>query len=243
VRAALARERIAVFGEPDPGADTGWCLAMVEPDGERTFVTVPGVEAVLTLADLRRLQSVLQGSDALYVSGYDLAYEGSSQALAAWLATLLPHDEGGPYVVLDPGPLVADIPVERLRSALSRVDLVSASAPELGAIGTLAPGALSPSAVVLRRYGEAPVELRWHVPPTGSRDSLVVPTSPPPGPVVDTNGAGDTHLGALIAALAATGDWLTALRTANQAAAWSITRRGAATGPTAADLDGLLHTP
>jgi sugar/nucleoside kinase (ribokinase family) len=239
VREALAAEHIGVISRPDPVDDTGWCLAMVEPDGERTFVTVPGAEAALGLGDLRALQAQLTSTDALYVSGYDLAYEGSGHALATWLAPLLPHDEGGPYVVLDPGPLVADIPVDRLRAALSRTDLVSASAPELGAIEALAPGAVNPSAVVLRRYGPAPVELRWDDVSTGTRQTLVVPTTPPPGRVVDTNGAGDTHLGALLAALAADGDWTTAIGIANQAAAWSLTRRGAATGPTSAELDAV----
>ena len=46
VRAALAAEGIAVFREPDPQRDTGFDVALVEPDAERTFVTHLGAEAL-----------------------------------------------------------------------------------------------------------------------------------------------------------------------------------------------------
>src|SRR4051812_9119505 len=45
IRADLAREGINVLLPPSPEGDNGFCLVMVEPDGERTFVTSPGVEA------------------------------------------------------------------------------------------------------------------------------------------------------------------------------------------------------
>ncbi len=238
IREALARNHIGVLSQADCGSDTGWCLTMIEPDGERTFVTAPGAEARLSVADLRALQPHLLSTDAVYLSGYDLAYEVSGYTLAAWLATLLPHQDGGPYVVLDPGPLIADVTLDRVKAALSRADLLSATAPELGALESLAPGTVRPETVVIRRYGVAPVELRWHD-QTRTRHTIVAPTYPPPSPIVDTSGAGDTHLGALLAVLTAGKDWTTALVTANQAAAWSISRPGAAAGPTGAELDAM----
>jgi len=57
---------------------------------------------------------------------------------------------------------------------------------------------------------------------------------------VDTSGAGDTHTGAFIAALAGGADEVDAARTANAAAALSVTRRGPATGPAAAELTRFL---
>ncbi len=57
---------------------------------------------------------------------------------------------------------------------------------------------------------------------------------------VDTNGAGDTHTGAFLAALASGAPAVEAVRRANAAAAWSVTRRGPATGPSRAELDALL---
>jgi len=58
--------------------------------------------------------------------------------------------------------------------------------------------------------------------------------------VLDTNGAGDTHTGTFIAALAMGADEMMAARTANAAAALSVTRRGPATAPTAAELARFL---
>jgi sugar/nucleoside kinase (ribokinase family) len=58
--------------------------------------------------------------------------------------------------------------------------------------------------------------------------------------VLDTTGAGDTHTGTFIAALARGADALDAARTANAAAALSVTRRGPATAPSAAELARFL---
>lgn len=42
VSAALAKHGIASLHPPVAGEDTGFCVALVEPDGERTFVTRVG---------------------------------------------------------------------------------------------------------------------------------------------------------------------------------------------------------
>jgi sugar/nucleoside kinase (ribokinase family) len=60
--------------------------------------------------------------------------------------------------------------------------------------------------------------------------------------VVDTNGAGDAHSGAFIAALAAGAGDTAAARSANAAAALSVTRRGPATAPTREELARFLAT-
>jgi sugar/nucleoside kinase (ribokinase family) len=60
---------------------------------------------------------------------------------------------------------------------------------------------------------------------------------------VDTTGAGDTHTGTFIAALARGADAVAAARTANGAAALSVTRHGPATAPTEAELTQWLSAP
>jgi sugar/nucleoside kinase (ribokinase family) len=57
---------------------------------------------------------------------------------------------------------------------------------------------------------------------------------------VDTTGAGDTHSGAFLAALAAGADEAAAARTANAAAALSVTRHGPATAPGRDELARFL---
>lgn len=53
---------------------------------------------------------------------------------------------------------------------------------------------------------------------------------------VDMNGAGDAHTGVFVAAIATGADAIDAARTANAAAALSVTSYGPATAPTAAEL-------
>jgi sugar/nucleoside kinase (ribokinase family) len=231
VRAALAADGVAALLPPDPRGDTGYCLALVEPGGERTFVTVAGIESHQRATDLDRVRP--EPDDVVYVSGYDLVYPGSGPVLATWLSGLTPRADGGPYVVLDPGPLAGEIPTDRLTRALARTDLLTVSADELDPLGGTAAllPRLAPAAVVVVRDGARGARL---VTTTADPVGLVVPAATPPGPVIDTNGAGDVHLGALIASVAGGSAWPRALAAAARAAAWSLTRRGANSGPTPA---------
>lgn len=228
VRDALRHNGIDCLLPATPGRDTGWCLALVEPSGERTFVTAPGAESAQDATSLAAI--VLRPGDAVYLSGYDLVYPDAAPALTTWLAALAPAADGGPWVVFDPGPLVGQIAGQSLRSVVARADLVSVSAAELVALEALP----APRRLVVRR-GAAGAELR-SADPGAAVDVVASPGVVPPGPVIDTNGAGDTHLGALLAARAAGLDWTAALGLANRAAAFSITRRGAASGPTRREL-------
>ena len=70
VRAALAAEGITILRPPDPDADTGFDVALVEADGERTFVTSLGAE---TLREPGAWEPVrVRAGDGVYVSGYGL---------------------------------------------------------------------------------------------------------------------------------------------------------------------------
>jgi sugar/nucleoside kinase (ribokinase family) len=57
---------------------------------------------------------------------------------------------------------------------------------------------------------------------------------------VDTNGAGDTHIGAFVSALAKGVKPFEAARYANAAAAISVTRHGGASAPTDAEISDFL---
>src|SRR6202045_591217 len=45
VRAALAAEDIRLLRPPDPDVDTGFDVALIDADGERTFITALGAES------------------------------------------------------------------------------------------------------------------------------------------------------------------------------------------------------
>jgi len=243
VRAALAAEGIRLLRPPDPGADTGFDVALVEAGGERTFVTALGAESLRDPGawDLIRARP----GDAVYVSGYGLVPPGSGQVLGAWAAGLPP----GVLLFVDPGPLVAGIPAEVLGPVLARCDWVSCNHRE----GALLTGSEDPAEAarrLVRRTGQADVivrsgpggcvlAIRVSGPGTGHGLSLSH-VAAPAVTAVDTTGAGDAHSGVFLAGLAAGLTVAEAVRRANAAAALTVTRAGAATSPTRAELDRFL---
>jgi sugar/nucleoside kinase (ribokinase family) len=218
------------------GDDTGFDIALVEHDAERTFVTSPGTEARLTPHDLAAIP--LAPGDAVYVSGYDLAYRVSGASLGAWLPTLAPEN----LLVIDPGPLVIQIPYARMLQALARADILSLNAREIrlftgiedvaSAASTLAPR-VAPDGWVVARDGPNGCWL-------ASRATSPQHIPPRPTHAVDTTGAGDTHVAAMLARLAAGDEIAEAVRVANVASSLSVERPGPATGPTSDELAQAL---
>jgi sugar/nucleoside kinase (ribokinase family) len=227
IREALAAEGVQVAGKQRGTGDSGFCVVLVEPDGERTFVTMPGVEAVLDAGELAELS--FADGDLLSVSGYDLVYPDSGPVLAGWLATV----PDGVRVVLDPGPLILDIPrlpeVAVLTLNQREARLLSGR-PDASGAALLAEVAGPPGLTVVREGADGCVATGG---PLGDR---VVSVPAPRVRAVDTTGAGDAHTGVLLASLAAGRDVEGALRLANRAAAVAVTRIGPASTPTAAEL-------
>jgi sugar/nucleoside kinase (ribokinase family) len=246
VRAALAAEGIRLLRTPDPDRDTGFDVGLVEANGERTFVTTLGAESLREpdAWDLVRLRS----GDAVYVSGYGLVLAGSGPVLGAWAASLPP----GVLLFADPGPLVADIPAAVLDAVLARCDWWSCNRREAALltgsddpaeaarrlIRRAGPGA---GADVIVRSGADGCMLAVRVPGSGTGYSLSLShVAAPAVTAVDTTGAGDAHSGVFLAGLAAGLTTGAAARRANAAAALAVTKAGAATSPTRAELDRFL---
>lgn len=80
IRNAMAKQDLHSAVEAETG-DNGWCLALVEPDGERTFMSFSGVENQWQQRWLDGL-SVPEKS-LIYLSGYQLA-SPSGELLTAW---------------------------------------------------------------------------------------------------------------------------------------------------------------
>jgi sugar/nucleoside kinase (ribokinase family) len=247
VLAALREARIEVLLPPRAGLDTGFVVTVVDAGGERTFVTSRGAEATLRAADLAAVRAA--AGDAVYASGYGLLDPGGPAAILGWL-----ERAGAQNVVFfDPGPLVGTMPGGVLDRMLRRADWVTCNAREAALItGRDDPLAAARALAGTSREGPGPGDSRE------GRGGVLVRTGPAgclvgragaadpvhvPGfrvDVLDTTGAGDTHTGTFIAALARGADALDAARTANAAAALSVTRRGPATAPSAAELARFL---
>ncbi|ADB35255.1 PfkB domain protein [Kribbella flavida DSM 17836] len=232
-RAALRAEGIESSGPVRPDLDTGFVVALVEPSGERTFVTSPGAEATLTPDALPETTP----DDLVYLSGYSLLHPTNRATVVPWLA----HTPA--TVFFDPGPLVADIPRAALNTALTRTNWLSCNLPEARALATHQDPHdaaetllhdLPTGAGVLVRLGAGGCLVGERGRPVRLVDGFAVEA-------VDLNGAGDAHAGAFLAGLAYGKDALEAAWWANAAAALAVTRRGPATGPTRAELESFLR--
>lgn len=232
LRSAIAAEGAKVLMPTASTGDSGCCIGFIEPDGERTFVTSPGVEQTLTDKDFEAVS--WRPDDALYVSGYDLLYPSSGPAIARLLGRLQAST-----VLLDPGPLIADIDPGILDAVLAHTTIFSLNERELSLIG-LTPGEASAlltrlpdGAAVVARVGADGAVLH-------RRGQNPVHVAARPTEVVDTTGAGDAHAGALLAALAEGHDLEEAVWRANVAASLAVARLGSATGPTRDELREAL---
>ncbi|HEY1761864.1 MAG TPA: PfkB family carbohydrate kinase [Acidimicrobiales bacterium] len=224
---SLKGEGIGIPVEANHELDSGVCVVLVEPDGERTFVTAPGAEGTLRFSDLDALE-IFDG-DYVLVSGYNVMYPGSADLVLRWLREL----SLGVIVLFDPATRVEDIPSaylsgvlevatwllcnEREATQLTRDDDVRAAAAALASTNDRLN-------VVVRRGPAGCVVALNH------GDALVIEGFSIE--VVDTNGAGDVHNGVFVAELASGHDALTAARWANAAAAIAVGRLGPATSPT-----------
>jgi len=239
VRAALAAEDISLLRAADPDVDTGFDVALVEADGERTFITHLGAESLREPGAWDLVQA--RPDDAVYVSGYGLVPPASGPILGAWAAALPP----GVLLFTDPGPLVADIPAAVLDPVLARCDWWSCNQREAALLtGTSDPAEAARR--LLRRTSRADVIVRSG--PQGCVLALrenglsLRHIAAPAVTAVDTTGAGDAHSGVFLAALAAGLAADQAARRANAAAALTVTRSGAAVSPTRDALDQFLAT-
>ena len=201
-------------------ADQGSCVVIVDRDSERTFLSKEGAEGFLEPDMLSGIHNTDFGWALL--SGYGLAYAGSREALGGWIEAL----PDGVGFIFDPGPLVGQIPAPLLTRALARAQWTSANAAEATAIT----GESDPETAVEALSNALGTEGRGAVVRCGDAGCWISARGRSPVLIpqfavdtIDTNGAGDAHVGAFVAALSSGADAEAAAEYANAAAALSTT--------------------
>lgn len=230
--AALGDRDIACARPPIPDHDQGCCTVMLEPDGERSFIAWPGAEGRITAEALATID--LAHVDWVMVSGYTLHYPDARDALASWIEEL-PRDR---RFLFDPSPMIAELPAALVDTMRNRADWISANAVEAGVMTGHTDAEVAARALAWGRQG-ALVRLGADgclLATKGTLHRLPAHEVTP----VDTNGAGDCHIGSFVAELSLSGDPLRAARYANIAAALSVTREGPATPPDRDEVLALL---
>lgn len=225
VRAALAAIDCSVELPARTDRDSGSVVTLVDDAAERTFVSSREAVVPYGAQDLATLQ--VGPADLVYVSGYSLGLGAASAPLAEWVAGLASRL----VVFCDLGPWGVSASAPILGPVLRRVDWLSCNAREATVlVGSLDPG--SACRALQRRTRDAGVLVRgggqgcWLALPGGGTPELVPPSAV--ACVVDSTGAGDTHSGAFLAALAAGRPAREAVAMANVAAAEGVTRTGPA---------------
>lgn len=234
VRATLAAEGVTVSAPVVEELDTGTCLVLVEPSAERTFVTTQEAERWITPESLQTSAPV--AGDIVCVSGYSLLGR-TRDPLLAWLESL-PQEV---VVVLDPGAAFAELDPALRARVVALTDVWSGNGEEsedFGGVVGMGPAAqavadrLRPGAVAVVRDGEQGCAVH--------ADGQTTVVAGFPETPVDTNGAGDTHTGVLLAERAKGATWADAARRANAAGAIKVTRKGPTSAPTGAEIDAYL---
>ncbi|WON76456.1 PfkB family carbohydrate kinase [Serratia sp. UGAL515B_01] len=204
--------------------DNGWCLALVEPSGERTFITVTGCETQWNKAQLATLP--LTPETVVYANGCEMVGE-PGEALREWL-TRLPFDQ---WRLIDPGPRIGQLDESFFAMLSDSNTLLTLNRDEV----TILCGEGDPVSTAQRYAASHNITLICRLDRDGAWicDGRNAPHHVPvyPVEVVDTIGAGDAHCAGLLAGLSAGWPLPQAVDLANRVAAYIVAHRGAAGAP------------
>jgi ribokinase len=220
------------FVVPDPDAEHGVALILVDQHGENAIAVAPGANARLAPEDVMRAEPAIAGADLLLLQlEVPLSVVESAVALAK---------KHGKRVVLNPAPYTA-LPDE----VLAQIDFLTPNETEAEMLlggGEAGLGGLARTAEELLRRGAGCVIITL-----GKEGVFVVLPDGQfrvPGrhvKAVDTTAAGDAFSGALTVALGEGRELHDAVRFAVAASALSVTRMGAQSSlPTRAEVEALL---
>jgi sugar/nucleoside kinase (ribokinase family) len=213
--------------------DNGWCLALVEPDGERTFVTVSGVENNWTEDILQQVK--IPVGCLLYVSGYQLTVH-SSEAIISWLESISATID----IVIDFGPRIDTISASLMSRVLKLKPIVTVNRTEAAVLGIK--GDIRKQADAWSAEHRCPLIVRldkdgayFHqsTKNSGNVDALTAV-------VKDTIGAGDSHAAGVLAGLSADWELRDAIRLGNAIASYVVGQTGGDNSPSIQQLRSIL---
>lgn len=223
IRNAMAKQQLASAVTTDIG-DNGWCLALVEPDGERTFMSFSGVENRWQQSWLDTLR-VPPGS-LVSLSGYQLT-SASGPLLVQWLESLTSVT---PFI--DFGPRIADISDDLMARIMACQPIVSLNRQEAEIIAERYHMDVDNLGCEwLARFGCALIvrhdkDGAWFYSPESQGHVPAFAAT-----VVDTIGAGDSHAGGTLAGLSAGWSLADAVLLGNAVASWVVSHRGGDCAP------------
>lgn len=214
---------------PKIDGDNSWCLALVEPDGERSFVTATGVENNWTREILDQVN--IPPDSLVFLSGYQMV-PSADEAIVSWLESIDHPVE----ILVDFGPRIEDLDPDIITRLLALNTIVTVNRDEARMLGLDDPVEAAAADWSIRH--DCPLIVRRDKDgaffyQSEQNNGWVAPYA---AKVKDTIGAGDSHAGGLLAGLAANWGLHDAIRLGNAIASYVVERSGGDCAPTLDEL-------
>lgn len=207
-----------------PDSENGCCYCLVERSGERTFLSVHGVEYSFHAEYMDAFAG--EHFDYTYICGLEVE-EKTGGELVSWLEA---HPDIAGTVVYAPGPRGIEVDPDRTERILALHPILHLNEQEAQALaGAGTDSVLAAAHALHAKTGNMVVVTRgadgvlWI-----SADGSVHSAPSVPSTVVDTIGAGDSHCGAVLTGLTLGWTEDATMRFANQVASEVVAQEGGA---------------
>lgn len=216
IRKELKKNNYKIFIQ-DEERDNGYCLCLVEDGGERTFITLQGIECDFKKSWLENLD--ITGYENIYFSGYEV--EGNSgQVISSWLSK-----QSIKNIYFAPGPRITYIDESVMNNIFSLSPIIHLNEKEI--LDYTRQDTVLKAAEFL--YNKTNNIIFVTLGPNGvmyydGKNGKIIEGRK--ANVVDTIGAGDSHIAAIIAATSMGYDYETACKIANNVSARMVENEG-----------------
>lgn len=194
VRQTMSQKDIDII-LTDSDKDNGWDLCLVEPSGERTFITVPGIEQEWKKNWFDKIN--LADYQYFYISGYEMEDTSSANLIL----DQLDNREDDAYILFDASPRISHMESQIIDRLLQHHVIINANEDEIGFFSKA--NSLKRQASEVFTKTQSPVIVTLGAKGTylyDQKGGRLIKSTKVSG-VVNTIGAGDTHCGGVIAGL------------------------------------------
>ena len=209
--------------------DNGYCLSIVENTGERTFITMPGIETKMKKSFLKKYN--INDYDYIYISGYEAEGENGSILL-----NILKKKKSSARVIFDTGPRTSFIDKNIMKELLKQNTILTINKQEI--IEIAQNDNIIEAGKQLNSLTREPVII------TLGKDGAILVNEKNDIEIIsgfkvsvkDTIGAGDAHTGGVIAGLICNLQLKESIYLANKISSFVVSKQGAATAPSIDEL-------
>lgn len=220
--ADLIKKELQKKGYPllihDGQKDNGFCFCLVEKSGERTFITVQGIEGEFRKEWFQNID--MSGYKNVYLAGYQACGE-NGKVMAEWMTGLKGID-----IYFAPGPVICDIEKDTMQQIMALHPILHLNKKEL--LDFTGEDTVKQGLETLYRITQNRIIVTL-----GSEGAIcwdgqtLVQVPAIKTQVVDTIGAGDSHIAAVLGCISQGKSMEESLNVANQVAAAVVGVQGA----------------